>query len=240
MDGEGEGEGEGAPARRRSRPRLSDGSSCVSVLGWAERQAAQEVSGPSPRIEAPGGGAEVAAASERPSAGSARAGPSGRGALPPVLEGDLQLRRWLADLRGFGACARGARPGVEDPESTLVRLAAHLLARYRRKASTGGAGGGAPQHQASHAKMRFKIEARQAQGRAVDEAACLWLALKLHGEQVTVPGAERVAAVAGARKVQLMRAEAHIAETLRWKLLDGFLPAHDTEAGGSGTPCVVY
>ena len=155
------------------------------------------------------------------------------------MEGDLQLRRWLADLRGFGACARGARVGTEDPESTLVRLAAHLLARYRREASAGGARGGVPQHQVSHVKMRFKMEARQAQGRTVDEAACLWLALKLHGEQVTVPGAERVAAVAGARKIQLMRAEAHIAETLRWKLLDGFLPAN-AEAGGSGTPCAAY
>ena len=177
---------------------------------------------------------------ERPSAGSARAGPSGRGSLPSALEGDLQLRRWLADLRGFGACARGPplAPGAEDPESALVRLAAHLLARYRREASAGGAaaGAGGPQPHAGHAKMRFKMAARQTQGRTVDEAACLWLALKLHGEQVAVPGAERVAAVAGARKVQLMRAEAQIAAALQWKLLDGFLPAA-AGAGGAGSPC---
>ena len=59
---------------------------------------------------------------------------------------------------------------------------------------------------------------------------------KLHGEQVAVPGAERVAAVAGARKVQLMRAEAQIAAALQWKLLDGFLPAA-AGAGGAGSPC---
>ena len=43
-------------------------------------------------------------------------------------------------------------------------------------------------------------------------------------------------AVAGARKVQLMRAEAQIAAALQWKLLDGFLPAA-AGAGGAGSPC---
>ena len=116
----------------------------------------------------------------------------------------------------------------------MVRLAAHLLARYRRKADN--APGDARPGQHGHAKMRFKLESRELRGRVVEEAACLWLALKLLGEQVGMPAAERVAQVAGTEKVLLMRTEARIASSLQWKLLDGFI----LEDGVAGATCAIH
>ena len=202
---------------------------------------------------------EMAAAESGPSsvltsgpspAGAARAGPEGETPTGPgpcaesarVVRGpiaaapgpeDLQLLRWVADLRGLRARAPPRRPPREgeEPESAMVRLAAHLLARYRREADD-PPGDARP----GHAKMRFKLESRELRGRVVEEAACLWLALKLLGEQEGLPGAERVAQVAGTQKALLMRAEARIASSLQWKLLDGFV----LEDGVPGATCAVH
>jgi len=220
------------------------------VLGWAERLAAAEsglssalTSGPSPAGAARAGPEGETPTGPGPCAESVRVarGPPARCETSearkacveaPGAEG-LHLRRWVADLRYLRTRTPTERPPREEetPESAMVRLAAHLLARYRRKADN-APGNARP----GHAKMRFKLESRELRGRVVEEAACLWLALKLLGEQVGMPAAERVAQVAGTEKVLLMRTEARIASSLQWKLLDGFI----LEEGVPGATCAVH